>query len=193
MIAEQLIRLNLTSKIIVYDMDEVEEKNLNNQAYLYSHIGKSKVEAMQELAKLIDPTESLRGRVKKVEELTTTDDDIVILAIDSFESRVKILESIKTDPLVISGGISSIGGNIEVTRGSKNCQTLADEYKNTPDTGEYDENDLTPCGSPISIYHRIRVASSIACESLIKYYKETENMLINIVFDVPNLIFITTK
>ena len=30
-VVENLVRLNLTSKIIVYDMDQVEEKNLNNQ------------------------------------------------------------------------------------------------------------------------------------------------------------------
>ena len=49
-VVENLVRLNLASKIIVYDMDIVEEKNLNNQAYFQRHIGMRKVDAMKDLA-----------------------------------------------------------------------------------------------------------------------------------------------
>ena len=127
-VAEGLIRLNLASKIIVYDMDTVEEKNLNNQAFLHEHIGMSKVEAIQDLSNRIDPDAKLRGKNKKVEYIRTSDDDIVILAIDNFESRGKILEQIEGNPLVISGGISSIGGNFETVRGAENYKKLSREY-----------------------------------------------------------------
>lgn len=186
-VCERLIRLNLASKMIVYDMDTVEEKNLNNQAYLQHHIGKSKVEAMQDLSQMIDPSVKLRGRVKKIDYIKTKSDDIIILAIDNFESRGTILSKIETNPLVISGGISSIGGNFEVVRGQQNYQRLSKEYLSLESGQEYDENDLTPCGSPISIYHRIGFAASLICDAVIKEYNNEEDINYNIVFDTPNL------
>lgn len=186
-IVERLIRLNLASKIIIYDMDTVEEKNLNNQAYLYKHIGMTKVEAMQDLSLNIDPDVKLRGKVKQVEYLRTKSEDIVILAIDNFQARGKILEQIEGNPLVISGGISSIGGNFETVRGTKHYKTLSKEYLSLESGLEYDENDLTPCGSPISIYHRIGFAASLICDAIIKYHSDIEDVNFNTVFDTPNL------
>lgn len=187
-VAEGLIRLNLASKIIVYDMDTVEEKNLNNQAFLHEHIGMSKVEAIQDLSNRIDPDAKLRGKNKKVEYIRTSDDDIVILAIDNFESRGKILEQIEGNPLVISGGISSIGGNFETVRGAENYKKLSREYLALESGLEYDENDMTPCGSPISIYHRVRYAASLISDAVIKFYDEQSEMNSNTIFDVPNLV-----
>lgn len=190
MIAENLIRLNLSSKMIVYDMDTVEEKNLNNQSYFTKHIGMKKVDAMKDLALSIDTDADLRTKDKKVEAIRTTDDDIVILAIDNFESRGKILSEIEGNPLVLSGGISSIGGNFEIVRGKDNYKKLSKEYLSLESGLEYDENDLTPCGSPISIYHRIRFAASLMADAIIMYHEEREELNKNIVFDTPNLTLI---
>ena len=189
-VVERLVRLNLASRIIVYDMDEVEEKNLNNQAYLYEHIGMSKVDAMINLASKIDPHEPLRAKKKQVSQLMTTDSDIVILAIDNFESRASILNNIVGNPLVLSGGISSIGGNFEIVRGRDNYVKLASEYSGLESGQEYDENDLTPCGSPISIYHRIGIAAGLMADAVIKYRDNVDPINLNIVFDTPNLTFI---
>lgn len=188
MVVANLVRLNLASKIIIYDMDVVEEKNLNNQAYLRQHIGLPKVEAMQDLALQIDADAKLRIKNKQVEYLRTKDEDVVILAIDNFESRGNILAQIEGNPLVISGGISSIGGNFETVRGTENYQKLSKEYLSLEGGQEYDENDLTPCGSPISIFHRIGYAASLISDSVIKYYDKQEARNENIVFDTPNLL-----
>lgn len=187
-VVERLVRLNLSDKIIVYDDDVVEEKNLNNQAYLYEHIGIPKVEAIADLSQKIDPTGKIRTRKKKVEMLAHQANDVVVLAIDNFHSRGKILQSLSGNPLVISGGISSIGGNFEVVRGAKAYKTLAEEYLSLESGLEYDENDLTPCGSPISIYHRIGFAASLMCDAIIKHHNTTEELNYNVVFDAPNLI-----
>ena len=185
-VVENLVRLNLASKIVVYDMDVVEEKNLNNQVYLRKHIGMPKVEAMRDYALEIDSDAKLRIKNKKVEYIRTKNTDIVILAIDNFESRAKILSQIENNPLVISGGISSIGGNFEVIRGAENYAKLAREYSALPSGQEYDENDLTPCGSPISIFHRIGFAASLIADNIIKEYESTNDINSNIIFDIPN-------
>lgn len=189
-VAENLMRLNLVSKMIAYDMDEVEEKNLNNQAYTREHIGMLKVDALKQIASTIDSDATLRIKKKKVEYLKTKDADIVILAIDNFESRGKILAQIEGNPLVISGGISSIGGNFEVVRGKENYDKLSKEYLALESGQEYDQNDLTPCGSPISIYHRIGFASSLISEAVVQYHDILDEMEDNIIFDIPNHIII---
>ena len=189
-VVENLVRLNLASKIVVYDMDIVEEKNLNNQCYFRHHIGMPKVEAIRDFAGMIDSDEKVRIKNKKVEYIRTKSDDILILAIDNFEARGQILSQIEGNPLVISGGISSIGGNFEVVRGADNYLKLANEYLSLPSGLEYDENDLTPCGSPISIFHRIGFAASLIADSIIGNYNSTEDINTNIIFDTPNKIII---
>lgn len=185
-IVENLVRLNLASKIVVYDMDVVEEKNLNNQVYLRRHIGMPKVKAMQDFALDIDGDAKLRIKNKQVEYIRTKSDDILILAIDNFAARAKILSQVEGNPLVISGGISSVGGNFEVVRGLDNYRKLAAEYEALPSGQEYDENDLTPCGSPISIYHRIGFAASLIADALIQKHLDTKDTNSNIIFDTPN-------
>lgn len=53
-IAELLVRFGLT-KIRLYDMDIVEEKNIANQMYRYCDIGKKKVEALKDILCEINP------------------------------------------------------------------------------------------------------------------------------------------
>lgn len=191
LIGLNLVRLGLSSKLTVYDFDIVEEKNLNNQAYLHNHIGLPKVIAFQDLASLIDPSEKVGILEGKVEKIHTAPGDIIIMAVDSYKGRMCILESIVNNNLVMVGGINSVGGNIEVVKGLDNVEKLYNEYSLIQDKGEYHPNDLTPCGSPISIYHRINVAASLACDLLIKHIREeTEEVYTNIIFDFPNLIFI---
>lgn len=191
-IVENLVRLNLASKIIVYDMDVVEEKNLNNQVYLRKHIGMPKVEAIQDFAYSIDEDAKIRIKNKEVEFIRTKSEDVLILAIDNFQARSRILSQVEGEPLVIAGGISSIGGNFEVLRGVEHCVRLAEEYAKLPSGQEYDENDLTPCGSPISIFHRIGFAASLIADSLIENYANTEHINENNVFDTPNKIIMTS-
>lgn len=189
-VVENLVRLNLASKVIVYDMDIVEEKNLNNQSYLRKHIGMPKVEAMRDFADMIDSDARIRIKNKRVEYLRTKSNDIVVLAIDNFEARSTILAQIEESPLVLSGGISSIGGSYEVVRGAANYARLAKEYGALPSGQEYDANDLTPCGSPISIYHRIGLAASLMADSIIENYKNQDDINQNIIFDTPNRLII---
>lgn len=186
MITTNLVRLNLASKIVVYDPDTVEAKNLNNQAYLSHHVGLNKAMAMKDLCLSIDTENPITARKNKVDTLRNGTNDIIILAIDNFESRAKILTYLRGMPLVVAGGISSIGGSYDVLRGSNFCKELAAEYNQLPSGQEYDENDLTPCGSPISIYHRIGFAASLITEAVIQHLNYDKPFRKTIAFDIPN-------
>jgi molybdopterin/thiamine biosynthesis adenylyltransferase len=185
---QNLCRLNLSTKIIAYDMDVVEEKNLNNQAYFRKHIGMKKVDAIKDLASMIDDEGAIRIQDREVKYLRTNSNDVVVLAIDNYHARAAILERITGNPLVISGGVNARGGNVEVIRGD--YKTLAAEYAALESGQEYDEDDLTPCGSPISIYHRINTEASLMAEELVTNYGGTEDISKNVVFDLPNLFFV---
>ena len=53
-VAELLVRLGIT-KIHIWDMDVVEDKNMTNQLYLHHQIGMKKVDALEEILKDINP------------------------------------------------------------------------------------------------------------------------------------------
>lgn len=183
MAAENLIRLNLASKIIAYDFDVVEDKNLNNQAYFKQHVGMNKVDALKDLANTIDEDATIRTKNKKVEYIRTSSDDVVILSLDNYPSRASILRNIEGYPLVIIGGANPSGGNVEVFRGD--YDKVAKEYEDLGDAPEYDPDELTTCGSPISVYPRLRGVATIMAEQVIKHQDKTDMFYNNFMLDVP--------
>lgn len=174
-----LVRLNLASKIIVHDFDTVEEKNLNNQVYLRKHIGKLKVDALKDLCLEID-NDPIRTSSNKVEFLRTKPDDVIILCPDSFKARTQILKAIERPCLIITAGLSSIGGSVYRTH--NHYTELSQEFEDLPE--EIPTEDTTACGSPISIYHRIQIISGLVCEELLKGLKEKQDVKIQV--DIPN-------
>jgi len=184
----ELVRLNLGSKIIAYDFDLVEGKNINNQAYLNQHIGMKKTDAIKNLCKLIDPEFPIRVVDKEVKSLSNDPDDIVIICLDNYDARVNVLKSLRGDPLVVIGGANKAGGNVEVVKGDYSA--LIKEYGQLESGNEYDEQDLTPCGSPISISHRIQTIANIICEQVVKYNDTKESINKNLVFSLPDYFFV---
>lgn len=191
-LAVKLARLNLADKMRVYDFDEVEEKNLNNQAFLYEHIGTPKVEALKDLINKIDPGNDMKTFNRKVKNGRSAPGDIAFICLDNYSGRADILETpSRWKGLNITGGISSIGGNVNVIKGKDVCLEFVEEYRNSSDEPEYNEEDLTPCGSPISIYHRVDFASSVMIELMMTFLKsDQESINKNIMFDIPNMIII---
>lgn len=90
----ELVRLGKTDgKLHIYDMDVVEDVNLENQAYLKKHVGMKKVVAMKELSDEIFGYDSQivihQGRLKGDEKL----DGIVFMCLDNAETRAKLYKS----------------------------------------------------------------------------------------------------
>jgi molybdopterin/thiamine biosynthesis adenylyltransferase len=187
----ELLRLNLASKIIAYDYDVVEEKNLNNQAYFRQHIGMNKVDALKDLGTMIDSDAVIRTKNKKVDYIRTKTSDIVIIGLDNFVGRASILNNIEGNPLVIIGAANSVGGNVEVIRGD--YKKYGAEYAAMPtDTPEYSPEDTTACGSPISISHRLSGIATIMAEQILENMDTEEDLYKNIIYDVT-LGFIVTQ
>jgi sulfur carrier protein ThiS adenylyltransferase len=96
----------------LYDDDIVEIHNLSSQAYRVADIGKKKVEALRELMLEVN-TEAdivIHDTLYTGREDT---DGILIIAVDSMDTRAHICENVKTkDVYVIDGRMG--GGQIEI-------------------------------------------------------------------------------
>ena len=90
-LAELLVRSGLT-KITLWDFDKVEEKNIANQMFTASHVGKAKVDALKEILCEINPEASqdlmLRPNGWNGEMLS----GYIFLAVDNIDLRREIVE-----------------------------------------------------------------------------------------------------
>ena len=85
-VVELLVRLGIP-KIHIWDMDTVEDKNITNQLYFTTQIGKSKTEALTEIIHMINPTCEVKQHGEYTEQALA---GYVFLCVDSIELRHKI-------------------------------------------------------------------------------------------------------
>jgi molybdopterin/thiamine biosynthesis adenylyltransferase len=97
--AELLARFGLT-KLVLYDFDKVEPKNIANQMFRQEHIGQSKTDALASMVCEINP--EIKGAVRlKAEGYTGQKlSGYVFLAVDNIELRQKIAKANKNNPYI---------------------------------------------------------------------------------------------
>ena len=89
-IAEQLTRLGI-KKLHLYDFDKVNEHNITNQMFLHKHIGMSKLDALTEICRSINPEIEIQQYPKgwfKGMPLS----GYVFLAVDNIDTRNEIVD-----------------------------------------------------------------------------------------------------
>lgn len=96
-LVETLIRTGIDN-IHVYDMDEVDDHNVPNQAFRQKHIGQKKVVAMQELAKELGA--EITPHDGKVEALDLKEPSYLFAAVDSMATRRSLFEAVTYNPNV---------------------------------------------------------------------------------------------
>ena len=105
---------------IISDFDNVELSNLNRQFYFFDQIGKSKVEALKENLKKINPDltiELFNGRIEEDNILNVFKDcDIIVEAFDTAEYKKMLVEKIlPTKILIVSAsGICGYGKSDDI-------------------------------------------------------------------------------
>lgn len=90
-------------RLIVYDYDAVEEHNLPNQWYRLRDVGRNKVDALQAIVRDFTGLE-IEVRAERFE--TQPVEGILIVAVDSMDTRIKIFETVmqaKTVDLFLDG------------------------------------------------------------------------------------------
>lgn len=99
-IATMLTRMGCP-KLHLYDFDTVESKNVCNQDYFDSDIGKTKLEALTAQLKNINPSVEIIEYPKGYEETTKLTGHI-FLCVDNIDLRRAIVEANKGNPYIIS-------------------------------------------------------------------------------------------
>lgn len=98
-VASQLARAGVT-KFTLWDFDEVEPKNLANQVFRNSDIGKLKVDALKEILMDINPDIESEIKLKPKGWNGEQLNGYVFLAVDNIELRRKIVEMHFENPFV---------------------------------------------------------------------------------------------
>ena len=98
-VAELLVRFGLT-KIILYDFDIVEPKNLANQIFRQEHIGMAKTKALADMIYEINP--EVRATIKIEQEGYSSQklSGYVFLCVDNIELRREIATANKSNPYI---------------------------------------------------------------------------------------------
>lgn len=100
-----LIKMGLVNFKLIDD-DRVEAHNISSQMFKLQDVGKLKVAAAKEFADYYNPSASITTIVERItptSETIETDGGILIMAVDSLQSRISVLSSIPFNATVIDG------------------------------------------------------------------------------------------
>ncbi len=156
----------------VFDGDKVEDHNLCNQIYEPSHVGKPKVEALQEiiLRKCGFKIEAYNQMVDDKVDQRLIQSTYVFILTDTMESRKAIFEkylqySFKTD-MVIETRMGLKDGRVYAF--NPNSLEHKEEWMGTLYTD--DEADASRCGASASIITTVMFLSSMATQRVVQHF-----------------------
>lgn len=143
-----LLELGLTN-IHVWDFDTVESHNLANQAYLHSHIGMPKVDALKDLADLKTGGAPWRGSFRNERVTNQQLSGVVFLLTDTMASRREIMENQSFDTVlwVFETRMASTHGNVV----RFNPHDLSDRQAWFDSLISDEGGEVSPCGTSLSV------------------------------------------
>lgn len=107
-------------KFVIADFDQLEESNLNRQFYFMGQVGKSKVEALCDNLKSINPDLDITAHVAEVDRENVLElfgeCDVIIEAFDSTAAKKALVETfMPTDKLLVTAsGMGGAGNSDEI-------------------------------------------------------------------------------
>lgn len=167
-IAEQLARIGI-KKLHLYDFDNVSEHNITNQMFFATHIGKTKLEALKEILKLINPEIELTlhkdGWTPGV-PLT----GYVYLAVDNIDTRKEIIKDNLFNPMIKA----MFDTRMRLTDAQHFAAKWTNEGKKfLQDTMNFTREEaasstpMSACGTTLSVTPTVRIICSLAVANLI--------------------------
>ncbi len=131
-------------RLIIADFDKVEESNLNRQQYFVDQLGRSKVEAMIENLRRINPKVKVEGHQKKLaaDDIVEifSDVDVIAECFDRAEAKQMIVEAVlskmEDKPVVSVSGLAGYGDSNSIrTRRISERFILVGDNENGIDSG----------------------------------------------------------
>lgn len=191
-VAELMARLGV-HKLHLYDFDKVETKNVANQIYVAKSVGKTKVDALEELLKEINPS----IEITKHNEGWTPDTPLngyVFLAVDNIEIRKDIVKTNKYNQHITA----MFDFRMRLTDAQHyaanwNNQKDIEQFYKTMDFTEEEAQAATPvsaCGTTLSVAPTIRTVVSLGVANWINFVK-TKSLKKTILIDAFNFLLDT--
>lgn len=171
-IAENLARCGVT-RITLYDFDEVEAKNVHNQMFFDKHIGMSKVEALADILKEINPDIEYDLKLEPKGWNGKMLSDYIFLAVDNIELRKKFVEQHFDNP--------NIKAVFDVRTALTGAQHYAadwsdrDQKQSLLNTMEFSHDEVeevtSACGVTLGVITTVRLISAYAVNNYIRFTK----------------------
>lgn len=175
-LVENLVRLGF-KEINIYDFDVVSEHNIANQMFDNDHIGMLKVDAVEQVAKRINPEVKIIKHPKGCEPEEDTFEGYVFLCVDNIDVRKQIIETNRYNPNIIA----LFDGRMRLT----DAQHYACEWEDgdidrilkTMNFTQAEAEAATPvsaCGTTLNVVYIVRLLVGYICANFIHYVKTQE-------------------
>lgn len=173
-IAENLARCGIT-KMTLWDFDKVEPHNIVNQMFDQRHIGKPKVEALQEILIDINPEIKDDIEIKPDGWNGKLLSGYVFLAVDNIDLRREIVEKHFDSPYV-----KAMFDVRTMLTGAQHYAAAWDDYKMKKDflgsmqfthDEASEEVQVSACGIVLGVVTTVRLISALAVNNYIRFVK----------------------
>lgn len=175
-LVENLVRLGF-KEINIYDFDVVSEHNIANQMFDFAHIGVLKVDAVEQIAKRINP----EVNIIKHKEGCNPEEDIfegyVFLCVDNIDVRKQIIETNRFNTNIIA----LFDGRMRLTDAQHYaCEWNDSDIKRILKTMNFTQaeaDEATPvsaCGTTLNVMYIVRLLVGYICANFINYVRTQE-------------------
>ena len=168
-IAENLARLGI-KELILWDFDDVEEHNIANQMFFVNQINKSKMDAVEEICKMVNPEISIKKKGIYTDEILS---GYLFICPDSIKVRRAILETNLGNPNIL--GVFE--GRMRLT----DAQHFASDWStldkkrallntmNFTDDEAVADTPVSACGTTLSVNFTVRCLVSLMVANFVKF------------------------
>lgn len=174
-IAENLVRCGLTN-ISLWDFDTVEDKNIANQMYGDSDIGKNKAVALKSILAKINPEAESLIEVHEDGWNGKTLSGYVFMAVDSMEVRRKIVNKHLNNEYVkavfdfrtlleSAQSYAADWGDFEQKQNLLNSMQFSDDEA-------YEETPTSACGETLGVVTTVRLICALGVNNFINFVKD---------------------
>lgn len=172
-IAEMLARYGLAN-FVLYDMDKVEEKNIVNQMFFAKQVGMEKVDAVEQIIKLINPDANVRKeRFGYEDEMLSgyvflCPDDIEVRKTfvneNEFNRNVKAVFDCRTS-LLNAQMFAADWANRKQVENMKKSMAFTREEADT-------ETPTSACGTILGVANTVRAVVNVVTANFINFVKD---------------------
>lgn len=175
-LVENLVRLGI-SEINIYDFDVVSEHNVANQMFEFKQIGMLKVDAIEEMAKRINP----EVKIIKHPEGCNPEDDMfegyVFLCVDNIDVRKQIINTNRFNTDVIA----MFDGRMRLTDAQHYaCVWEQDDINRILKTMNFTQEEadastpVSACGTTLNVVYIVRLIVGYIVANFVNYIKTGE-------------------